>query len=407
MLQDAEGERVTEVGQTFVVHMDRESLGDLDLGRYDVTVTITAFEPDREIAWTVLGRVRPQIGHVYGYRARAGRRRRQPRHVVLRLVRHRPAVARGGDLPGDLRGQPQGDPGHPGPDRTPRLPAGHRPLKPARRGRARPRAAPADRGSRTRTRATRRGRPASRARPRSTRAAWSSRRSRSASPTARRCARPPRSRGARTRTRAWWLKGEWLTERCTYSAGSGCSRGLKRHVDGTTARIRSRRKVRQSSRSTSQAMRYHRRPGGDEADRLDPALGGGAVAGVVPEADAGQVAAGAGQGEQHVAVDQVLCGGQGDGRVVDRLDLRAQPRRHHLVELGERAERGLAGAGHGAPGGQPQGDRDRHGLGVVEQQRRQLACPDRAGSRRRPPARRAPGSRARAAARRRAGCCAW
>lgn len=68
MLQDAEGERVTEVGQTFVVHMDRESLGDLDLGRYDVTVTITVLEPDREIAWKVLGRVRPQIGHVYGYR---------------------------------------------------------------------------------------------------------------------------------------------------------------------------------------------------------------------------------------------------------------------------------------------------------------------------------------------------
>jgi hypothetical protein len=68
MLQGAEGERVTEVGQTFVVHMDRESLGDLDLGRYDVTVTITVLEPDREIAWKVLGRVRPQIGHVYGYR---------------------------------------------------------------------------------------------------------------------------------------------------------------------------------------------------------------------------------------------------------------------------------------------------------------------------------------------------
>ena len=26
------------------------------------------FEPDREIAWKVLGRLRPQIGHVYGYR---------------------------------------------------------------------------------------------------------------------------------------------------------------------------------------------------------------------------------------------------------------------------------------------------------------------------------------------------
>jgi hypothetical protein len=34
---------------------------------YDVTVTIRRFEPDREIAWTILGQIRPQIGHVYGY----------------------------------------------------------------------------------------------------------------------------------------------------------------------------------------------------------------------------------------------------------------------------------------------------------------------------------------------------
>ncbi len=68
MLQSADGEVVGAVGDSFVVHMDRESLGDHDLGRYDVTVTITAFEQDREIAWKVLGRVRPQIGHVYGYR---------------------------------------------------------------------------------------------------------------------------------------------------------------------------------------------------------------------------------------------------------------------------------------------------------------------------------------------------
>ncbi len=67
MLQDAEGPLVGAAGDTFVVHMDRESLGDVDLGRYDVTVTITAYEQDREIAWNVLGRVRPQIGHVYGY----------------------------------------------------------------------------------------------------------------------------------------------------------------------------------------------------------------------------------------------------------------------------------------------------------------------------------------------------
>jgi hypothetical protein len=68
MLQSADGDVVTAAGDTFVVHMDRESLGDYDLGRYDVTVTITTYEQDREIAWTILGRMRPQIGHVYGYR---------------------------------------------------------------------------------------------------------------------------------------------------------------------------------------------------------------------------------------------------------------------------------------------------------------------------------------------------
>ncbi|MDF8263594.1 SRPBCC family protein [Luteipulveratus flavus] len=68
MLQSADGDRVQQVGDEFVVHMDRESLGDLPMGRYDVTVTITAYEPDEEIAWTILGTVRPAIGHVYGYR---------------------------------------------------------------------------------------------------------------------------------------------------------------------------------------------------------------------------------------------------------------------------------------------------------------------------------------------------
>ncbi len=40
MLQSAEGERVSAVGDSFVVHMDREALNDYpELGRYDVTVT--------------------------------------------------------------------------------------------------------------------------------------------------------------------------------------------------------------------------------------------------------------------------------------------------------------------------------------------------------------------------------
>ncbi len=67
MLMDATGEPVTAVGDSFVVHMDREALNDYPMGLYDVTVTITALVPDRRIEWTILGELRPQIGHVYGY----------------------------------------------------------------------------------------------------------------------------------------------------------------------------------------------------------------------------------------------------------------------------------------------------------------------------------------------------
>jgi Polyketide cyclase / dehydrase and lipid transport len=68
MLQSSDGEPATKVGDTFVIHMDRESLNDFPMGKYDVTVEIVTFEEDREIAWTILGQIRPQIGHVYGYR---------------------------------------------------------------------------------------------------------------------------------------------------------------------------------------------------------------------------------------------------------------------------------------------------------------------------------------------------
>jgi hypothetical protein len=67
MLMDATGDPVTTVGDSFVVHMDREALNDYPMGRYDVTVTIKTLVPEREIAWTILGQIRPQIGHVYGY----------------------------------------------------------------------------------------------------------------------------------------------------------------------------------------------------------------------------------------------------------------------------------------------------------------------------------------------------
>jgi hypothetical protein len=71
MLQSAEGEPASAVGDSFVVHMDREALNDYPLGRYDVTVVITQYSPDREIAWTIEGTIKPPIGHVYGYRLEA------------------------------------------------------------------------------------------------------------------------------------------------------------------------------------------------------------------------------------------------------------------------------------------------------------------------------------------------
>jgi hypothetical protein len=68
MLMDASGEPAKAVDDTFVVHMDREALNDYPLGLYDVTVKFVTFTQDEEIAWTIEGQIKPQIGHVYGYR---------------------------------------------------------------------------------------------------------------------------------------------------------------------------------------------------------------------------------------------------------------------------------------------------------------------------------------------------
>jgi hypothetical protein len=67
MLMDATGDPVKAVGDSFVVHMDRQALNDYPMGEYDVTVTIETFVRDRQIAWTILGQIRPPMGHVYGY----------------------------------------------------------------------------------------------------------------------------------------------------------------------------------------------------------------------------------------------------------------------------------------------------------------------------------------------------
>jgi hypothetical protein len=68
MLMDASGDPVSGVGDSFVVHMDREALNDYPLGLYDVTVEIVEFETDRLIRWGITGQIKPQIGHTYGYR---------------------------------------------------------------------------------------------------------------------------------------------------------------------------------------------------------------------------------------------------------------------------------------------------------------------------------------------------
>ncbi len=68
MLMSATGSPASAVGDSFVVHMDRDALRDNPLGEYDVTVTFVAYEPNREIAWGVGRKPGEQFGHVYGYR---------------------------------------------------------------------------------------------------------------------------------------------------------------------------------------------------------------------------------------------------------------------------------------------------------------------------------------------------
>jgi hypothetical protein len=69
MLMSASGSSVRAVDDSFVVHMDREALGDHPLGLYDVTVRIVTYAKNHELAWTVQGNF--NLGHVYGYRLEA------------------------------------------------------------------------------------------------------------------------------------------------------------------------------------------------------------------------------------------------------------------------------------------------------------------------------------------------
>lgn len=71
MLQAADGDAVRAAGDSFVVHMDREALGDRPMGRYDVTVEITRYEQDALIEWTPTSPdFQPSVNHHFGYRLR-------------------------------------------------------------------------------------------------------------------------------------------------------------------------------------------------------------------------------------------------------------------------------------------------------------------------------------------------
>lgn len=64
--QDAQ--RVSAVGDTFIMNMDREPLGDIPLGKYQVKNTVTAYVENQTFEWNVGGVDQPPFGHVYGYR---------------------------------------------------------------------------------------------------------------------------------------------------------------------------------------------------------------------------------------------------------------------------------------------------------------------------------------------------
>lgn len=62
-------ERLTKVGDTFLMDMDREPLGDIaGMGKYQVENEVVAIEHDRLLEWTVGMAGRPRVGHVYGIR---------------------------------------------------------------------------------------------------------------------------------------------------------------------------------------------------------------------------------------------------------------------------------------------------------------------------------------------------
>ena len=67
MLQVApDSHRLKAVGDTFEIEMDREPLGDIPMGKYQVLNTVTKIITDKLLEWNVGVAERGIIGHVYG-----------------------------------------------------------------------------------------------------------------------------------------------------------------------------------------------------------------------------------------------------------------------------------------------------------------------------------------------------
>jgi hypothetical protein len=105
--------------------------------------------------------------------------------------------------------------------------------------------------------------------------------------------------------------------------------------------------------------------------RLDRSRGGRARGIRVPHADALGITAAEGEQAEQFAVDRrPLAWGRGRVRL-QRLDAPAQRGRQHLLDLAERAERGVLGAAQAGRRLRAQAHRDRDALVVGEQERRQ------------------------------------
>ncbi len=68
MLEAAPDARpLTAVGDTFEIAMDREPLGDLPIGKYQVRNTVTRIEPGRLVEWSVGNDDRASFGYTWGW----------------------------------------------------------------------------------------------------------------------------------------------------------------------------------------------------------------------------------------------------------------------------------------------------------------------------------------------------